>query len=193
MGVPSFFRWLSAKFPDILDDVIECGQSAISKRKNACPNKLFLGRRPQNQRGASTDVREYEVDALYLDCNGIIHPCCHPDGLPQPTSEEEMLENISKFLDRLFNAIRPKKLLYLAIDGCAPRAKMNQQRARRFCSAREAEENAHATAAIRSSRRADGVPSSSQRWDHNVITPGTKFMDKVANHMRKWARKGFLT
>ncbi len=82
--------------------------------------------------------------------NGIVHNCTHGDSpavdlkaaaaLPKPLTESEIFAKIFKYIDKLFHMVKPKKLLFMAIDGVAPRAKMNQQRQRRFRSAMEARE-----------------------------------------------------
>lgn len=66
----------------------------------------------------------------------------------------------------------------MAIDGVAPRAKMNQQRARRFRSAVEAEENLEKAMA-----RGDPLPKEPP-FDTNSITPGTEFMAKVTENLK---------
>ncbi|EOD37797.1 hypothetical protein EMIHUDRAFT_225049 [Emiliania huxleyi CCMP1516] len=113
-----------------------------------------------------------EFDNLYLDMNGIIHPCA-------------MFVLIFEYIDRIFSVIRPRKLLYLAIDGPAPRAKMNQQRSRRFKAAKERAEKAAVEEELNAELRAAGrEPPSSEGggFDSNVITPGTAFMARARIH-----------
>ncbi|GFH25089.1 single-stranded RNA 5'-_3' exonuclease, partial [Haematococcus lacustris] len=81
-----------------------------------------------------------EIDNLYLDMNGIIHNCTHANQREIKLGEDDMMLRIFDYIDKLIQIIKPQKLLFMAIDGCAPRAKMNQQRSRRFKSAKEAEE-----------------------------------------------------
>ena len=117
MGVPAFFRWLCCRNPKFLWDVAE---------------------NPEDYDAASLNP---DIDNLYLDMNGIIHPCSHPQvsGIPVPATLNDMFINIFNYVDKLMDLLRPRKLIYMAIDGVAPRAKMNQQRARRFRAAQEAE------------------------------------------------------
>ena len=118
MGVPSFYRWLAQKFPRVVLPCIESSAHTDESPDMKNPNQI-------------------EFDHLYLDMNGIIHPCTHPIDGATPSSESEMRERIFHYIDRIFRIVRPRKLLYMAIDGVAPRAKMNQQRSRRFRAAKE--------------------------------------------------------
>ena len=117
--------------------------------------------------------------------NGVIHNCSHGAGTDTNTrmTEEEMMAKVFAYLDHIYRMVRPKKLLYMAIDGVAPRAKMNQQRSRRFRSAKEAEE-AKAEALAKGEPEAQGEP-----FDSNCITPGTEFMARLTEHLKFYVRK----
>ena len=126
------------------------------------------------------------ADNLYVDFNGIIHNCepvpssrlprvlntpplgSHPnDGDAHfRLSEDQIFTAIFSYVDHLFGKIKPKKLFFMAIDGVAPRAKMNQQRSRRFRTAKEAKETRE-----KAERKGETLPTD-KAFDSNCITPG---------------------
>ncbi|KAG5481572.1 hypothetical protein LSCM1_05596 [Leishmania martiniquensis] len=78
-----------------------------------------------------------DVHGLYIDLNGLIHPCCHSEFDPRVAlrTQEEKLRSICLAIETLVGTVRPQHVLYIAIDGVVPRAKMHQQRARRYMNA----------------------------------------------------------
>uniref|UniRef100_A0A3Q0S8H6 5'-3' exoribonuclease 2 n=1 Tax=Amphilophus citrinellus TaxID=61819 RepID=A0A3Q0S8H6_AMPCI len=175
MGVPAFFRWLSRKYPSIIVHCVE------EKGKECNGVRIPVDTTKPNP-------NEVEFDNLYLDMNGIIHPCTHPEDKPAPKNEDEMMVAIFEYIDRLFNIVRPRRVLYMAIDGVAPRAKMNQQRSRRFRASKEGVELTEEKNRMREEviQKGGYLPPEEikERFDSNCITPGTEFMDNLAHCLR---------
>lgn len=180
MGVPALFRWLSGKYPKIVSPVIEGRPARIPDSNVEVPVDIS---RP--------NPNKEEFDNLYLDMNAIVHPCVHPEDRPPPETVDEMMLAIFKYTERLVNMVRPRKILMFAVDGVAPRAKMNQQRSRRFRAAQEAREKDEAQAEVIKKMEATGKTidqaiKNHRVFDTNLITPGTPFMDKLAASLRYW-------
>lgn len=157
MGVPKFYRWISERYP--------------------CLSEV---------------VKEYqlpEFDNLYLDMNGIIHTCSHPDDNNPHfrITEEKIFADVFHYIEVLFRMIKPKKAFFMAVDGVAPRAKMNQQRGRRFRSAREAEE------LIKQAIQKGETLPKEERFDSNCITPGTEFMARLHEALQYFVVKKVST
>ncbi|KAG7665175.1 RAT1 [[Candida] subhashii] len=175
MGVPALFRWLSRKYPKIISPVVEEDEDPTLG--------ITANYSDPNPNG--------EIDNLYLDMNGIVHPCSHPEHKPAPETEDEMFLDVFTYTDRVLMMARPRKVLMIAVDGVAPRAKMNQQRARRFRSAQDAkikQEEMDREMRDRELRGEviDDAVKGKKQWDSNAITPGTPFMDRLAEALRYW-------
>lgn len=136
-----------------------------------------------------------EFDHLYLDMNGIIHGCTHPSDMDLTAtslSNREMCMGIMQYLDRIITQIvKPRVSVYMAIDGVAPRAKLNQQRSRRFRSAKDLAEAQQQQE--NSNDSDDDAPISQAKkkdvFDSNCITPGTEFLAMVSEVIRYWIRQ----
>ena len=113
MGIPKFFRWLTRRYPLILKN--------ISREEDSPPIGMIF----------PCHIK-YFIDNLYLDLNSIVHNCIHGNDaklherVSKLTDFDEVWANIMKAIDEIVHTVKPQKLIFLAVDGVAPRAKMNQ-------------------------------------------------------------------
>jgi 5'-3' exonuclease len=142
-----------------------------------------------------------EIDRLYLDMNGILHGCSHNnnagsdnDGGDYATSNritnDQIFNNVCYYLDRVVSdMVQPKQVVYMAIDGVAPRAKLNQQRSRRYRSGTEGQietniydAHLHAKEKERLAMLDDYENSEEDNGDNDVVDDGYSFVASNNHH-----------
>ena len=147
MGVPAFFRKLTQKHKIIIKSQIK------------------------------------NIDFLYIDANCLFHPQCFKEVEESINIKEEqilhnkMYERIIKYIETIINYVKPNKFTYIAVDGVAPLAKINQQRIRRFANTNNYKHQIMTKHNIKFSN-----------WSNIIITPATKFMyelhEKILNYVK---------
>lgn len=179
MGVPKFFRFITRKYPNI-----------IIKKK---PDKFIHTNVSTEDKIVTEEVIQDKypdtVDNLYLDMNCLIHPVCKKvlkkyaiSSIDKNSLEKEMISEVCKYIIYLVKFSKPRKLLYMAIDGSAPRAKMVQQRMRRFRSVLMKKD-------ISDIHKKLGETEPITKWESNAITPGTRFMNKLGKQLEIFIKK----
>jgi len=117
------------------------------------------------------------IHNLYLDCNGFIYDAVNSDRTNK--NEDLLIKFVCDKLIYYINLLKPSQRVFIAFDGVAPVAKLNQQRKRRYLSWYQA----------KIMRDYDTVTAGKQvakdnTWNTAAITPGTPFMAKLATAIK---------
>ena len=108
-----------------------------------------------------------KVDNLYLDCNSIIYDAVYKMEVNVSTQDanNKIINAVIETIIGYINLLNPVNCVYIAFDGVAPVAKLEQQRSRRFKS-------------LYQNNLADAIKKNDMpaQWNTVAITPGTLFM-----------------
>ena len=135
MGVPGFFVWLM---------------------KNNVHNNIILN-------------KLNNINNLYFDANCLFHPKCfdilklYSQITDVNKLEELMIDRIIKYINYIITFVNPSDNIYIAVDGVAPIAKINQQRKRRYKSVIDKEYNEMLNEKYKKGKNTS--------WSNIVITP----------------------
>lgn len=116
------------------------------------------------------------INNLYLDCNSFIYEAFHTLDKNSDQLEIKMIAYVCDSLLKYIQLLKPNKCLYIAFDGVAPMAKLNQQRNRRYMTAYQSKLDEGQII----SEGQSISKSQSKIWNTSAITPGTEFMRNLA-------------
>ena len=164
MGIPRFFYWLYKEYPQTLYKIYE--------------RETFY-------------KHSINIDTYALDLNAIVHPICQQvfgygqyksnesikNFLHKKTYTSKRIECYDKICDKiseLYNIVKPKKTMMIALDGTAGMSKQYQQRQRRYRSVIEKSDYQELEL--------------KKEFDPNEITTGSEFMYELSNYLSKFIK-----
>jgi 5'-3' exonuclease len=122
----------------------------------------------------------HKVDNFYLDSNSIIYDCIANIDFSELKDSDinTIISSVINKIDQYIFLVKPIENIYIAFDGVAPVAKLNQQRERRYKSYYQ---NQMKKSILKNNKKAL-VDS----WNTSSITPGTVFMNRLNEKMRNY-------
>lgn len=122
-----------------------------------------------------------KINNLYLDCNSFIYEGFNSN--KTNTDEAVLIKYVCDKLIYYINLLKPNKNVFIAFDGVAPVAKLNQQRKRRYLSTFQSN---FINEQIAEREKKNVIKSENNRqWSTSAITPGTLFMEKLTIEIKK--------
>ena len=121
------------------------------------------------------DNKSLVINNLYLDCNSIIYDAVRTIDFQNITESDvdTIIRVVFVKIDEYIALLKPTQNVFIAFDGVAPVAKLEQQRSRRYKSLYQNN--------IMKSIFKNTKPDA---WNTTAITPGTLFMKKLNDRLR---------
>ena len=149
MGIPSYFSYIIKNYQLLLQPII-----------------------------TYTNSNKKSFNNFYLDCNSIIYDSIHTiDFSLMKDKDSEVNTIISSVISKIeeyIHQVKPKNNVFIAFDGVAPVAKLDQQRSRRY----KSHYQNNISKSIFKDKKMDA-------WNTAAITPGTSFMNKLNEKIKK--------
>lgn len=132
---------------------------------------------------SGVNAQSVNCDYFFLDYNGIVYKAyerikrqIEGNNMNKNRIEDMIIEEVIRYTKHLIcNIVKPTKLTYIALDGPAPRAKMVQQRSRRY-------KGFFDKNYLKEEKIRLNIPYDDNEWDRSAnISPGTEFMTKLSN------------
>jgi 5'-3' exonuclease len=159
MGIPLYFKKLTKDFHDVV-------QKEIPKE---------------------------QYSRLFFDFNCAIHKCSNElkkkhalKPLSHKNFEIELIKKCKEFIMETYELLKPTDLMYVAIDGVVPMAKIAQQRKRRYFNDWK---RSRLMATCLDHKKTQEYNLLKYEWNSNAITPGTSFMKVLCLDLDAYSKK----